>query len=150
MPHLARPHTPIALEDLLRTARSFVGVRYQHLGRDRFGLDCLGLWLATIWELGAAYEDFLDYSCDPSTYILVEQLGLHMQQLGDWRREVRVGDLLVCRFHSSLPPQHIVIVTKLEGLYVWGIHASRKHGVVEQRVAHLERVALGFRLREVT
>lgn len=38
--------------DIVQTARSYLGVKWKHMGRDREGLDCVGLLIAVWRDLG--------------------------------------------------------------------------------------------------
>jgi hypothetical protein len=50
---------------VLASARSYLGVRWQHKGRDRNGLDCVGLLVAVSGDIGYPITDYLDYRKAP-------------------------------------------------------------------------------------
>lgn len=132
--------------ELVAHARGYEGVSYRHHGRSRLGLDCLGLYLVCLWEMGVSVPDFRDYSQDVATYTLRERVGERMTELGDWR-EARAGDVLLARFHVRLPASHLMVVTDAgASAPTRVIHASnRTKRVVEQRLAHVERIVCAFR-----
>src|SRR5260370_35936670 len=49
-------------QDMVDCARSYVGVPYFHCGRNRNGLDCLGLLLVVAHDLDLTTYDEVDYS----------------------------------------------------------------------------------------
>ena len=138
-------------EQIVREARLLIGIPYRHLGRDVFGLDCLGVVLATFKSVGIIPidVDFTDYSQNVADYELERHLNAtpYFGRLSHWS-EAQPGDILLQRFHVALPASHLRIVTIREGENLWAVHAGRR-GVVEQRVVHLERNVAAYRLKEV-
>lgn len=50
----------------MERARSYVDTRYKHRGRDRVrGIDCAGLWILVMNDLGISNFDTQDYSTRP-------------------------------------------------------------------------------------
>lgn len=45
-------------DDIVAAARSFMGVPFQHQGRTRAGIDCIGLVLNVGWQLGFLPRDY--------------------------------------------------------------------------------------------
>lgn len=117
----------VTRDQIVATARSYLGVRYHHQGRNRAGLDCVGLVLAVGWELGLVAHDYDGYGPTPDGVMMRGEMGRHMVRIPV--AEMRQGDVLLMRF--ELHPQHVAIVTELpEGLAI--IHAhSRARRVVE-------------------
>lgn len=113
--------------DIVATARSYLLVRYHHQGRNRAGLDCVGLVLATAWDLGLTAVDFDGYGTTPDGVMMRAELDRHMIRIHP--DDMRPADVLLMRF--ELDPQHLAIVTEMaEGPGI--IHAhSRARRVVE-------------------
>lgn len=57
--------------DLVTAARGWIGTRWVHQGRSRHGVDCVGLLLVTLAELGIEAADMQGYrrSGDPETFV---------------------------------------------------------------------------------
>ena len=47
-------------------ARSYLGVPWKHQGRDRLGIDCIGLVVACLRDCGHSPPDRTDYGRDPN------------------------------------------------------------------------------------
>jgi len=138
-------------DQIIAEARKLIGAPYRHLGRGPFAYDCLGLVLAVFKRVGAVAQDFdfTDYSQDTSQYQLEQYLNGSdfLECLAHWK-DAQPGDILLQRFHLSIPASHLILITMAERGSLWGVHASRR-GVVEQRIAHIERCVAAYRLKEV-
>lgn len=117
-------------EDVVTAARKYLGVRYQHQGRTRHGLDCAGLVVRVVHDLGVSEFDSRDYGRQPDPARMWATLRLNCAELprSDWAP----GCLAFMHFQGH--PMHLGIITPHpQG---WGlIHAlatSRK--VVEHRL----------------
>ena len=60
--HNGRPVTRAQRESLVECARGMVGVPWQHMGRNRQGLDCAGLLILAIHEAMGVWVEVSDYS----------------------------------------------------------------------------------------
>lgn len=142
---------PVSADNIVKKARSFIGVPYRHLGRSLFGFDCLGLVLAVCKGAGVVAEafDFTDYTQNVADYELQQHLeaSQYLDKLPSWK-EAQPADILLQRFHVALPASHLIIISKREGPTLWGVHAARR-AVMEQRIAHLERNVAAYRLKGV-
>lgn len=128
---------------VLREARGWLGVRWRHQGRDRSGVDCIGLVIEVAKAVHGSSFDVTGYERQASIETMLNQASKLLHR----RNEVacmQPGDVLVMRFESQ---PHMAIV----GDYVWGglsiIHAyagARK--VVEQRLdqAWQSRIVAAF------
>ena len=47
--------------EIVTAAKSYEGVRFRHRGRDRIGMDCVGLLVAVCNDLGLPVVDFQNY-----------------------------------------------------------------------------------------
>lgn len=116
--------------DVVAEARSYIGVKWQHQGRSRAGVDCLGLVREVGAALGLLQFDTRDYSRQATDESMLWQCRELLQPVaaGDWR----AGDIPVMRFGKN---RHIGFF----GDYVHGglslIHAfsMAPHKVVEHR-----------------
>jgi cell wall-associated NlpC family hydrolase len=140
-------------DTIVAEARSLIGAPYRHLGRGPFAYDCLGVLIYVVKRcaLVPVDFDFTDYGQDTAQYVLERHLNTsaYLERLPAWR-EALPGDILLQRFHLSLPASHLQLITLRDGDALWGVHASNRAArVVEQRIAHTERCLAAYRLKEV-
>ena len=97
--------------DILRVARSWLGVPFAHQGRTRRGVDCVGLVVMVARELGISDYDFTRYERRPDGSFLT-----HFRANATERARVadaRPGDLMVLA--DSLYPCHVAIRAEQRG-----------------------------------
>ena len=133
--------TPASIE---RSARSVLGSRWSHLGRDpQFGLDCIGLIAHVYTDHGLTYRIPENYPIWPKEGLLLRYMRDNFEiaspefpvpsdpdTLTDF---LRVGRVLV--FCIRRRPQHVGIVTRIRNSRVprWGlIHTDQSIGRVEE------------------
>jgi cell wall-associated NlpC family hydrolase len=92
-------------QDIVDTARKYLGVRYKHQGRNEFGLDCLGLVVRVAHDLGLSDEDSNDYGRVPDGRRLMREMDARLDPV----QTAQPGDVLLMRFEQN--PQHLAIVT---------------------------------------
>ena len=119
-------------QDLIDRARYYIGTPYHHQGRNRErGLDCAGLVVVALQDLGFDVTDLEGYSRIPNA----ERLrGIVELNFGGSKptTDIKPGDVLLLRF--STQPQHLAIYTEKNTL----IHSYMKKGcVVEQRFSDI-------------
>ena len=90
-------------------SRSFIGVPFRHMGRDRMGLDCIGLPLAVMRELGIPFPDYPDgnYTRRGAGFELVRHCAVHAQGVPIAR--IQDGDVAV--FQEGQIPCHVGIIS---------------------------------------
>ncbi len=92
-------------EEIVRVARSFLGIPFRHAGRNRFGVDCAGFLVVTLQELGIEVVDTLDYSNrhgDPETLLRIVSANCVPAQGAP-----RPGDVLVMAIPPMVNPHHL-------------------------------------------
>lgn len=95
----------VTREELLAEARTWIGVPWVHQGRNRFGVDCIGLLLVVGWKLGLSDYDVTGYGRVPNgDFMLRECARLLVPTAAE-----RPGDVLLMRFKRE--PQHLAFVT---------------------------------------
>lgn len=57
--------TKITRSEIIKVARSYLGVKFRMYGRDRTGVDCVGLLYCIGNELGVNVGDYKDYTRGP-------------------------------------------------------------------------------------
>ena len=87
-------------------ARSFVGVRWRHQGRNRNGIDCGGLLAACITRIGRGVYDPTGYGRRPYRGSLEATL---RENLGDPVDSLQYGDVAVFAWGNAAP-NHVGIV----------------------------------------
>lgn len=121
-------------EQVIATARDWIGVPFQHQGRSRYGVDCAGLVICVCRELGLLPADF-----DVNGYERSPDGTMFKECDSRLARSVpKVGGVFVMRFVEE--PQHMGFFADYRhgGLSI--IHSLSKSGkVVEHRLDNLWR-----------
>lgn len=115
--------------EVIACARLYIGVRYQHQGRNRAGLDCLGLVVRVCHDLGLSSFDSRAYGRLPNGDQMRAAL---REQCTEVDGEPRLGLVALMRFATE--PQHVGLVGDHVGgvSLIHALAASRK--VVEHRI----------------
>lgn len=130
---------------LHEAARGYIGCPFQHQGRSRRGLDCVGLVVLALADCGRAVEDVTNYGRDPHLGLLESNL---VREFGPAISldDLQPGDIVAIAFAGAA--RHVAIV----GDYVHGglslIHTDESLGaVVEHRVdgAWAKKIRGGWR-----
>jgi cell wall-associated NlpC family hydrolase len=103
----------------------YLGVRWRHQGRARkTGLDCLGLVVVALEDLGYDVQDNTTYRRRPNDRLL---LSLVSQQLDEVPVEdIQSGDIILMHFKDrNKSPYHFAIYTENGGM-VHGYAPARK------------------------
>jgi len=122
----------ITRDEITRTARTYLGSKWKHRGRNRIGVDCVGLILCIARDLGIEAQDVdREYKRTPEIELFLDQL--KRQTVAGSVRNIRPGSILV--LNQGPYPCHCGIVTP--GPQPLVLHASvAKRCVVEE---HIER-----------
>ncbi|MFV3127113.1 NlpC/P60 family protein [Niveispirillum sp. KHB5.9] len=126
--------------DVCRRALALVGrkIPYRHLGRDRHGLDCLGLMLWALDQVdnehiltggAAAYHANPDWLRDKqavaeASALLSANLAAHMVKV-KWN-DRRAGDVIALSYKAIGGPDHVGIFINPNSM----VHADLRRGVV--------------------
>jgi hypothetical protein len=125
---------------LSEAARSYLGVPFLHQGRNRSGLDCVGLrWIAGR-DVGEDLPDYREYRAQPNRGSLlahvVARLGEPALSAPICLTDLRPDDTVLMRFYRE--PHHVAIVGELEyheGKQLTLIHAcGTEERVIEYRL----------------
>ena len=114
----------------IAAARSYIGTRWKHQGRDRRGIDCGGLVLASLRDIGKPVEDASKgYGREPYRHSMEAVCALNLGEPVSEPYNLRPGDVALFRVGRAAP-NHVGIV----GDYVHGglslIHAYAINGKV--------------------
>jgi cell wall-associated NlpC family hydrolase len=105
----------ITRDRFLSEARKWVGVPWVHQGRNRHGVDCIGLLLVTCWALGLTEYDVRGYGRVPDGDFMRRECDRLMERA----LIPQPGDVMVMRF--SREPQHVLIRTERGALHAWAV-----------------------------
>lgn len=122
--------------DVTASALGWMGTPYKHLGRDRFGLDCVGLIIRVANDTGITGYDTLNYSRRPNSHEFMREMKDHLDR--KHLRDAVPGDIVM--FRGPRVPCHVGILVEPD-LIVHAYLPARK--VVRERLSgHLARLAV--------
>lgn len=132
--------------DLVAEARTYLGVRWQHQGRSREGVDCIGLVIAVGEACRGLTVTEPDYGRVAVDEQMIEGAGVHLVPVP--KAQMRPGDVVVLGFNTQ---RHMAILGDYPAGGLSLIHAyvpNRK--VIEQRLddVWLSRIKQAFRFPE--
>lgn len=115
---------------LVEQCRTYLGVPFRHKGRNRHGVDCAGLLVASFKDLGRDIKDIRAYGREPHKDGLRQAV---QANLGKPSREpLAVGDIVLMKFVEN--PHHLGII----GNYLHGglslIHSYGSAGKVVEHI----------------
>lgn len=116
--------------DFLEAARGWSGVRWLHQGRNRMGVDCVGLLIVAAADLGIEVPDLRGYRRTPDPSIFVT----HILENSVPESEPLPGTFGI--FRDGTQPCHVGIFGEMHG-QVSLVHAYAGTGkVMEEVFAH--------------
>lgn len=136
------------LEDqIVEEAKTWVGVPFRHLGRNRRGVDCIGLVICVAHELNLSDFDTKQYARRPNLKEFITGFKTHMDRVD--LKNAGHGHVLLTR--EIRFPAHCGILEVDPTGQKWLIHAYQAFGKVvrESLHAHHDRPPLfAFKYRE--
>lgn len=118
-------------QQIINEARTWLGVPWRHHGRNRQGIDCVGVGVVVTRDLGIADYDTLTYGRVPSPGLLD---GLRNIANEISLQDALPGDFLVMR--DSAYPYHVAFLSEKHGVrHIIHAHARRRM-VVEEPYMH--------------
>jgi cell wall-associated NlpC family hydrolase len=113
---------------IVTAARSFVGVRWRHQGRDRtFGIDCVGLLICLGREMGLCHDrfDINGYQRHPELGWLERELGTYLQP----NAAGEPGDVQLFAYGGE--PCHVGILSEVGLIHCYSLFPRRcvEHGM---------------------
>ncbi len=133
-------------DNLIKIARTWIGVPWKPSGSYRSGANCVGLLIGIVREAG--FEDIANAVVADAGFAVPPEPGIMLKRMKEYLQVVLVeeivpGDIVVFRINQE--PQHAAIVTE-PGII---LHADRQaKKVVEHRLLSSWRPVAAFRLKE--
>lgn len=119
-----------ARDACIAAARSMLGVRWRHQGRQPWAVDCLGLIVLALRAAGRDVADRTGYGRDPQRDGLSAALAAEFGPPGEWVH----GGIAVIQWAGADLPSHVAILAT-DGDHWRLIHSYSSPGcVVEHRV----------------
>ena len=131
---------------LVSAARSYLGTKFEHQGRTRNGIDCVGLIVNALNDAGynpVCRESIekRDYHRVPSSTALTDRISAECDYLAvgpsvaDYACENALpGDLLVMSYKRDEKPKHVALVSSGTGKDVRIIHTNNETGMVKEHL----------------
>lgn len=120
------PDKPISRAELVRIARTWLGVPFHHQGRNRSGVDCGGLLLCIGKEAGLEIVPPQTYSQSPDPDVIETALALHCTRIQV--RDALPGDVYWLSFAGE--PRHVALASDIGIIHAW----AKPGMVVEHRI----------------
>ncbi|MEQ8307997.1 MAG: hypothetical protein RIA09_15680 [Hoeflea sp.] len=130
------------LSDINNEVRKWLGVKFKKGGRDRFGVDCIGLLVNVGRNCGLEIEDTIQYSFSPEP----EMFSRLVYGQTDPRsfKDIKPGMIILLR--QTVFPMHTGIVSKDTYGRLSIINANLKERkVVEQQFSQWNDLIIGIR-----
>jgi hypothetical protein len=113
--------------EIVAAARSLVGIRYRHQGRNRLGLDCIGVPALVGLELGfASAKEWLNdpkckgYGREPDQYMLLGACERYLKYVF----APRLGDIYLMQWENR--PRHFGVIVGLEPTRIVHAYAAAR------------------------
>lgn len=127
---------------IVQEARSYIGVKWKHLGRNRLGIDCAGLVIEVGKAVGYLDPDFSvgNYARVPKRYDFMNYFKDNAHQVQTAKMEH--GDILVVKFDSRYPCHCGFLSINPDGSRTFIHSSARDKQVLEQsyedfRLSHI-------------
>lgn len=143
-------------QDLINTARTYIGTPFHHAGRVKgVGVDCIGLLVCVAQELGFVIEDTLNYAATQDEYpLMVASLERYCTEISSEDASAwESGDVLV--FRDRRINNHCALFVEGSAKQSPGMIHAYSTGGVNKVVEHgldsnwKRRIAKVYRFREV-
>lgn len=133
-------------EKAIAEARSYVGCKWRHRGRSRFGIDCIGLLVASMAAGGVEMRDRRDYGRTPWMDGLEQEMRDHF---GDPipLADAQPGDVVLMRWDDRSEPSHVGILADSRHARLALIHSYSLTQVIEHDLDTVwsDRIVMVFR-----
>ena len=111
----------VTRRDIVVAARRYLGVKYVHQGRSRYGIDCRGLGTCVAYDLGLADIQVDDYGRQADPRRFQDECRQHLDRIQF--HQVEPGDAMTFYYDGH---RHFGIITSMKPMKV--IHAFEPAG----------------------
>lgn len=119
-----------SIDAAIAEARSYLGCKWRHRGRSRFGIDCIGLIVKSLAAGEFFMRDRLDYSRTPWNDGLEREM---VEHFGQAVNDLQPGDVVLMRWDGHAEPSHVGLVARnANGLTL--IHSYSQVAVTEHGI----------------
>ena len=119
----------ISIDQLIETARGYLGVPYEHMGRSRRGLDCIGLFVVCAQDLGIPVWDDLTYTLKVNPKHLLAGIEQYVERDRP-RPIIEPGRMALMQFSGEAGITHTALITERGILHAY----NKRRAVVEHRL----------------
>lgn len=130
----------VTRSQIVARARLYLGVPFVHQGRTEWGLDCAGLWIRVMTDLGLTDFDFTHYLREPDGETFDRLMSEHCVRVP--LAAVGPGDALLMSYAKRIDsakapqgidsPQHLAIITEVHGEQAYRVIHARADRRVEE------------------
>lgn len=136
------------IEEFVNRLRDYRDVPFRHLGRSMEGVDCIGLIVCSLKDVGIEVVDNTTYRRIPNPKLLLDTVNLNNVVKIENIKEIKVGDILLMKFDKE--PQHFSVVVSLNPTYIIHCYYQVKK-VVEHRLdsTWINRIVSIYRIKDI-
>lgn len=96
-----------SIDAALAEARTYIGSKWRHRGRNKFGIDCIGLLVVAMTAGGFVMRDRTDYSRTPHLDGLEREM---LEHFGEPVDDLRPGDVVLMAWDGQAEPSHVGLI----------------------------------------
>jgi cell wall-associated NlpC family hydrolase len=120
----------LSIDAALSEARTYIGCKWRHRGRSRFGIDCIGLVVKFAEAGGIKMRDRIDYGREPWRDGLEHEMREHF---GSPVENMQKGDIVLMAWDGQAEPSHVGIIGEHDGrltlIHSYSLVAVTEHGI---------------------
>ena len=137
------------IEKVIYRANKLVGTPFVHQGRNKSGIDCIGLVVDIAKYLGQEIDDTKRYGPEGNGKLLLEKCRQHGDEIPI--KKYGPGDVVLLSWlRDKEKPHHAgVVVSSYDGLYFL-VHGNKKVGKIVKHILTIDyhqRITHAFRFR---
>lgn len=123
---------PLSIDAAIAEARTFIGCKWRHRGRNAYGIDCIGLVVKAMAAGGLLMRDRLDYSRTPHLDGLEREM---IEHFGEPVEDLLAGDVVLMAWDGDTEPSHVGLIGSdamgLTLIHSYGQISVTEHGLDE-------------------
>lgn len=120
----------LSIDAAIAEARTFIGCKWRHRGRSKYGIDCIGLVVLAMAAGGMLMRDRVDYSRTPHMDGLEREM---VEHFGDPVDDLLPGDVVLMAWDGAVEPSHVGMIASNDiGLTL--IHSFSQISVTEHGI----------------